>query len=273
MIEHAGRHRVVLGLADQVGGDEPGVGRVVGDDGDLGGSGLAVDRHGALQVALGRGDVDVAGAGDEVDRLDRAAGGGGPVRQHRECLGAADGVDLVDAEDRARGQDRRVRQAVLVGLRRRGERDGADAGDLGGYRVHHHRADQRRKATRHVQPDPSHRHDAAFHRGAVGHLGDDGLLELGRTGATQSLDGRLESGADVGVERVGGSRQLGGVDPQRRGPHPVEAFAVLETRPPRRVDVRPRTRARPRRARAPRRAGRAEAPRRRGADRVVGSRP
>ena len=66
--EHAGRDDVVLGLADEVGGDEGGVGGVVGEDGDLGGTGLGVDADAALEQALGGGDVDVARARDHVDR-------------------------------------------------------------------------------------------------------------------------------------------------------------------------------------------------------------
>ncbi len=60
--QHAGRHRVVLGLADQVGRDERGVGCVVGDDRDLGRTGLGIDADDALQVTLGGRDVDVARA-------------------------------------------------------------------------------------------------------------------------------------------------------------------------------------------------------------------
>jgi hypothetical protein len=41
--EHRRGERVVLGLADQVGGDVGGVGGVVGEDRDLGGPGLGVD--------------------------------------------------------------------------------------------------------------------------------------------------------------------------------------------------------------------------------------
>jgi hypothetical protein len=33
------------------------------------------------------------------------------VREHRDRLGAADGIHLVDAEERARREDRRVRVA------------------------------------------------------------------------------------------------------------------------------------------------------------------
>src|SRR5690606_13836919 len=96
---------VVFGLADQVDGDVAGVGGVVGEDGDLGGPGLGVDADDALEQALGRGDPDVAGAGDHVGAgaLARAVG------EHGDGLGAAHGVDLVDAEQGAGGQDGGVR--------------------------------------------------------------------------------------------------------------------------------------------------------------------
>ena len=51
--------------------------------------------------------------GDEVDLAARA----GAVGEHRDRLGAADGVHLVDAEQRARGEDRRVRQPAELVLR------------------------------------------------------------------------------------------------------------------------------------------------------------
>ena len=47
--EQAGGELVVLGLADQVGGEVGRVGGVVGDDADLGRPVLAVDADGALQ--------------------------------------------------------------------------------------------------------------------------------------------------------------------------------------------------------------------------------
>ena len=47
----------------------------------------------------------------------------GAVGEHRDRLGAADGVHLVDAEQRAGGQDRRVRQPAVLALRRGGQRD------------------------------------------------------------------------------------------------------------------------------------------------------
>ena len=71
------------------------------------------------QDALGGGDVDVAGAGDHVDRGALV----GAVGEHRQRLGAADRVHLGDAEQRAGGEDGRVRQAAELLLRRGRDRD------------------------------------------------------------------------------------------------------------------------------------------------------
>ncbi len=113
-----GRVRVVLGLADQVGGDMARVGGRVREDRDLGRPGLGVDPDPALEQPLGGGDVDVAGAGDQVDRLAAALALTGAVGEHGDRLGAADRVDLVDAEQRAGREDGGVRQAAELLLRR-----------------------------------------------------------------------------------------------------------------------------------------------------------
>jgi hypothetical protein len=106
--QHRRGERVVLGLADQVGGDVRGSA--------VSSARIAISVGPAsesmptwpLSSRLAATDVDVAGTGDQVDpRLALA----GAVGEHRDRLGAADGVDLVDAEQRARRQDRRVRQA------------------------------------------------------------------------------------------------------------------------------------------------------------------
>ena len=69
--QHGGGHRVVLGLADQVGRDVRRVGGVVGEDRDLGRPGLGVDADDALEQPLGGDGVDVARPGDQVDRAAR----------------------------------------------------------------------------------------------------------------------------------------------------------------------------------------------------------
>ena len=200
--QHRRRRRVVLGLADQVGRDEGGHRGVVGEDGDLGRAGLGVDADHALEQSL-RGDgVDVAGPGDQVDPAARA----GAVGEHRDGLGAADGVHLLDAEQRARRQDRRVRQAGVLGLRGRGERDRGDARHLRGYDVHHHARHQRGDASGDVEPDPLDRHHPLGDRAAGHDLRDDVRLQLRLTAGAQPADRLLQPGADL---RVQGRQRVG----------------------------------------------------------------
>ena len=174
------------------------VGGVVGQDRDLGRAGLGVDPDQALEQPLGRHDVDVARAGDQVDARARA----GAVGEHGDRLGAADGVHLVDAEQRAGGQDRRVRQPAVLLLRRAGQRDRLDARDLGGHDVHQHGRDQRREAAGDVEADPADRDLAVGDPGAGAEVGDHVVLELALAGRAQAADRLLQARADVGVEPV-----------------------------------------------------------------------
>ncbi len=221
--QHGSGHRVVLGLADQVGRDVRRIGAVVGQDRDLGRPGLGVDADDALEQPLGGDDVDVAGSGDQVDR----AAGAGAVGQHRDGLGAARGVHLVDAEQRARGQDRRVRQAVVVGLWRAGQCDRAHPGDLRGHDVHHHAGDQRRHPAGDVEADPVDRDHPLGDPRAGAEVGDRVGLQLGLAGHPQPADRLLQSDADAGceaaqrpVEGLAGHRDAGLLDA-------VEARGVL----------------------------------------------
>ena len=234
--QDGGGQRVVLGLADQVCGDVRRVGGVVGQHGDLGRSRLGVDTDDALDQALGAHRVDVARPGDQVDGTAAACA----VREHRDRLGAADGVHLVDAEQRARSQDRRVRPAAEAGLRRGRERDRGDAGDLRGHDVHDHRGNQRRQAAGHVETHPLDRHHALRHPAARDHLGDHVGLELGLAGAAQPGDRLLQGGPHRRVQtaqclrdrlrRYGDVVLLHAVEPGRElqdgleatGPHGVD---------------------------------------------------
>lgn len=215
--QDGGGERVVLGLADQVGGDVHRVGGVVGEDRDLGGPGLGVDADLAGEVALGGGDPDVAGPGDHV----RGRAGLGAVGEHRDGLGTADGIDLVDAEQGAGGEDRRVREPVELDLRRRGERDGLDPGLLGGHHVHDHGRRVHGPATRGVQPHPVHRHPLLGDRAAghdLGGVGRTALLAVDEPGAP---DGLLQGRADLRVEPL--QRVTEGLD---RDPYLLQAYAV-----------------------------------------------
>ena len=154
--EQAGRQRVVLGLGDQVGGDERRHRGVVGQDRDLGRAGLGVDAAPALDQALGRRDVDVARAGDHVHRghaLDA-------VGEHRDRLRATDRVDLVDPEQRARREHQWVRQSAELRLRRRGDRQRRHPRHQGGYGVHDDGRGIGDPAAGDVEPDPADRDPA-----------------------------------------------------------------------------------------------------------------
>ena len=149
----------MLGLGDQVGRDEFRIRGVVGDDRDLGRAGLGVGADRAEQQPLGRGHVDVARAGDGVH------GGtvGRAVPEHGDGLGPAGGVDLLDAEQRARSEHGRAGQAVF--LRRRGHRDLRHPGHLGRNHVHQHRGRVGDQAARHVHARPAHGDIALGHGG------------------------------------------------------------------------------------------------------------
>ena len=77
-----------------------------------------------------------------------------PVREHGDRLGAADRVHLLDAEQVTQGQDVGVRQSVELDLRRRGDGDRGDPGDLGGDHVHDHAGGECGQTARDVQTDP-----------------------------------------------------------------------------------------------------------------------
>ena len=237
------REDVVLGLADQVGGDVHGVGAVVGQDRDLGRPRLGVDADQALEQPLGGDDVDVAGAGHQVDRLAddlpraRFASGAvlaGAVGEHRDGLGPADGVDLLDPQQRARGEDRGVGVAgedtLVAALGRAGHGQGPHPGGLGGHDVHDHAAGQDRDAAGDVEADPVDRHPPLGHGATGDHLGGGvgaALVLVHQPGPTGRL---LQRGADVGVQDLqGGGQHLGGhAQPVRA--HAVEPLAEVTQR-------------------------------------------
>ena len=225
--EDGGGQGVVLGLADEVGGDVLGVGGRVGEDRDLGGAGLGVDADESLEQPLGGGDPDVAGTGDEVDRVEVLVAVE-PVREGRDGLGAAHRPHLVDLEQRARGEDRRVRPAavVLLGRARHGERP--DAGEQGRDDVHDDTARVDGTAAGDVEADPVDGHPALGHGAAGGDRGGRvgaALLGVDDAGAA---DGLLQRGPDLRVEDVeGGGDDVGG-HAQRRRADAVEALGRVE---------------------------------------------
>lgn len=109
----------MLGLADEVGGQQARVGGFVGDDADFGGAGNRVNAHECGDQRLGGGHEDVARAGDLVNRIAQDVAvlrlaALGAVCEHGNGLSAADRVYLVNTEDGAGGEDGLVRQAFLI---------------------------------------------------------------------------------------------------------------------------------------------------------------
>ena len=191
------RALVVLRLAEQVGGDPGGILVAVGDHHDLRRTGDQVDADPAEDLALGLGDVGVAGADDLVDRADRRGAEG----ERCDRLGAADAVDLVDPGERGRDQHQRRQRAIR---RRHAHRQALDARDPGRHGVHQDRARIGSGTARDVDPDRLDRPPAQAepHAQLVGEL-----LVRGQLAAMEGGDprgGELERGAHV--RRAGGDR-------------------------------------------------------------------
>jgi hypothetical protein len=114
--EHGGREFVVLGLADEVGRHEEWVGRVIRDHQDLGWPRLGIDADLPAHDALCCGDIDVARAGDHLHGVESQPGN--PPSEGADRAGSAHGVDLVDAKQAGRPEDRGVDAAAEILLRR-----------------------------------------------------------------------------------------------------------------------------------------------------------
>ena len=87
----------MLGLGQQVGGDEVAAGAGVGQHEQVAGAGEAVDADVAGDLALGLLHVEAARAGDHVDAADRL----GAVGERGDGLRAAHPQHLVDPAQRA----------------------------------------------------------------------------------------------------------------------------------------------------------------------------
>ena len=145
----------MLGLADQIGGDDLGIGGAIGDDQDLGWSGKQVDADAAEQHALGLGDEPIAGAGKDVRLFSReqAEGHGG------YSLDAAERQDMVGAAKIHGVEDGRMNAAALLAWGRTGN-DVVDAGDLRRGDAHDGRCDMGVTAARHITARGFHRDQA-----------------------------------------------------------------------------------------------------------------
>ncbi len=166
------RVRTVLGLAEQIGGHDGRIGRLVGDHRDLRRAGEEIDRHLAEQLPLGFGDEGVPGTDEHVDRALAEQ----PERHRGERLDAAEHVDAVRTGQVSAVEHRRVGRAV--GLRRGAGEHGRHAGRLGDADRHERAGEDRESARRQVRADAGDRDVAVAGADAGGELG----LEIARAG-------------------------------------------------------------------------------------------
>ena len=115
-------------------------------------------------------------------------------------------------------------------LRRRGQRDRSDAGDLGRDHVHD---DARRVdglAAGHVEAHAADGLPALHDLRAVAEHGRLGRGHLRRARGAHAVDGALDRVADLGGELVAGLLELVGRHPEVRRAHAVEPLGLFDER-------------------------------------------
>ena len=178
----------MLGLGEQIGGDEFRVGGPIGDDQRLGRPVDCVDAHHSVHATLGCGDESVARSENLVDRADRLR----PVCQRRDRLRAADLVDGLDARNLGGHELERVdgRRTVLRWDGGRGDDDFGHSGHLRrDGRMQHGRGVHSRSAGD-VEADSRQRSDELAESSAGERLGR--VLELHLVVAAHAVGGVLE---------------------------------------------------------------------------------
>ena len=195
--EDGRRVRAVLGLGDEVGRDDVGSRRRVGQDEAFGRAGGQVDADLAADLDLGGGHPGVARPDDPVDGLD--AGVRQAEGERADRLRAAGHDEGVDAEQAGGAEEDRVGAAIRVG--RRGDDDALDAGDLGRDDGHH----QRRRVRGASRPGRStDRLPAASQRRSISMPG--AIVVVGVVGRWVSAKRRTCSIAWSRARRTAGSR-------------------------------------------------------------------
>ena len=190
---------------------------------------VGIDADESATQALGCRDVDVAGTGDEVDRVeDRTVGIRTAIGKERDALRATDGPDLVDAEKSARGEDGRVWPTAEVLLRGRRNDERPDARLLRGNDVHDDRRRVDSIAAGYVQAntpdgnplfaDGSPVDDLCARRRTT-------LIGMDEPSASDRLTQRISDGR---IEFRQGIRDHIGGNPNTRRTDAVELLAVLE---------------------------------------------
>jgi hypothetical protein len=139
---------VVLRLGEQVGSDQRGIGLIVCDDQDLTRTGQPIYPHLAKERLLGRCDVFVARANDQVTGRGQDAEG-----QGSDGLGATDGEQSVGSGDGCCSQGG-------IGRPWRGDPHGLHTSNPSRYHGHQDRGGQGITPTRRVGPHRCHRYPA-----------------------------------------------------------------------------------------------------------------
>jgi hypothetical protein len=218
----------VFGLADEVCHDELRARTGIGDDEDLGGTGLRVDPRATADDALRRGDVDVARPGDDLHGVE--AERRDAVGQRADGARTAHRVHLGDSEQAGRAEDRRVDGSAELTLRRRHERDGTDTGHLRGHHVHH---DARRidgLAPGHVEPDPVDRLPSLLDDGARAQGCTCGRRNLRPCGQAHAIDRGFEGCTHLGIELCHRLVDLALLDAEGPRCDTVESHGLVEDR-------------------------------------------
>ena len=152
--QRGGAVGTVLGLAQQVIGQQLWVCAVVGNEQHLGRTRQQVDADRAEQLSLGLCHKRVAGAAQQVHRPAESLDA---VRHRRKRLNAADGVDLVRARTGHGGQLHGMNAPAGLGGRARD--DAFHACDLGDGDRHQCRGDERIHPAGHIAARGTHRDD------------------------------------------------------------------------------------------------------------------
>ena len=208
--EHGTGEFVMLGLADQIGGQPARVGTLVCDDGDFGRSCHSVDTDNARHHALGGSDENVTRTGNLVDRIaqDLAVlrfGTLGAVGKHGHGLSAADRIHFINAKNGAGGENGLVRQTVGIVTARRGcNGEGFHAGGLCRNHVHDDGARVDGLAARHIQTDTLHRNPTFGNAGALSQIGVERCRHLGSGHGAGTTHGLFDGGTHFRIQLVDG---------------------------------------------------------------------
>ena len=212
--------RTVLGLGEQVGGDEFGIRGGVRDDHHVGRPREAVDADHADELTLRLCDVRVPRTDDHVDGRNRIS----PVRERGDGLGAADPVELVDVGEGC-GGERGVGDAA-VGARRDAEHDLGHAGDPRRHGGHQHARRVCRPPAGHVAAGPVDRDHEFLHldpRPLVGRF----LRQLRLVEGEDLVARELERPGQLGIDAGKRGLPLCARDREFVGTEPVEAFGQV----------------------------------------------